>query len=167
MIQRFLICAILHALMGWCSNGQTAESLDFNTHIRPILSDRCWTCHGPDENTRKAKLRLDTKEGALASDTIRPGAPGDSELFKRITSIDLDEKMPPPDSHLVLQEHEIGLIRQWIEEGARWEEHWAFKPLTEIAPPASAEEASPIDASSGPDCERREWNQIPRRPERN
>ena len=78
------------------------EKVDFNLQIRPLLSDRCWKCHGPDEKSRKAKLRLDTKEGALGKAkeggfVIKPSAPSESEVYRRITSTDPDEQMPPPE----------------------------------------------------------------------
>ena len=115
------------------------QKIDFNSQIRPLLSDRCWTCHGPDENTRKAKLRLDTKDGAISSKNgehiINPGDPASSAVFQRITSTDPDEKMPPPDSNLSLSAGEIELIRRWIEQGANWETHWAFTPPREVQPP--------------------------------
>ena len=115
------------------------EPVSFNMHIRPVLSDRCWSCHGPDENKRKAKLRLDTKEGALAEKDgkfiIKPGDPEKSEVYKRLTSSDPDEKMPPPDSHLTVSKEEIETIRRWIAEGANWEKHWAYIPAKKLAVP--------------------------------
>ncbi len=113
------------------------EKVDFNYEISPILSDRCYTCHGPDEKSRKAKLRLDTAEGAFAPrdeelPVINPGHPEKSELYRRITATDPDDHMPPPKSNLSLKPHEIELIRRWIAEGAEWKRHWSFIPLTEI-----------------------------------
>ena len=104
--------------------------IDFNRDIRPILADTCYTCHGPDNNQRKAKLRLDQKEGLFRNrKDVRPVVAGDlteSELFARITSDDPDEKMPPPDSQRKLSAHQIALIKKWIEQGAKWQGHWAF-----------------------------------------
>src|SRR5687767_554973 len=111
MIRRFswLLAALFGALL--CSRAATQEAISFNLQVRPILSDRCWACHGPDENKRKAKLRLDTKEGALASKDgkfiIKPGDPEASEVYKRLISSDPDEKMPPADSHLSVSSNEI------------------------------------------------------------
>ena len=109
------------------------EVVDFNFHIKPILSDRCFKCHGPDPNTRDANLRLDTQEGAYAAlyeDSTRYGiVPGDaaaSEVFVRITHPDPEERMPHPDSKLSLSDGEIALIERWINQGAQWKEHWAF-----------------------------------------
>jgi hypothetical protein len=101
--------------------------------IRPILSNTCYACHGPDEASRMAELRLDRPGGAFGSAEsglvpIVPGDPKNSELMRRITSRDPDEVMPPPDSGKSLSPDQITLIRRWIEEGAAWNEHWAFVP---------------------------------------
>jgi len=120
----------------------------FNRDIRPILSDKCFTCHGPDKEARKAGLRLDTEAGATADReglrAVVPGQPAASELIKRINATDPDEVMPPPDSHLSLSPNEKERLRRWIAEGATWEQHWAFEP---IASPAQADEPNmnPID----------------------
>jgi hypothetical protein len=122
--------------------GRSRElKVDFNFHIRPLLSDRCFACHGPDEKSRKAKLRLDTREGlfkALEDGTavVRPGELGQSELFRRITTTDSEEVMPPPKSHLSLSTTEVGLIRRWIEQGAEWKGHWSFQPLSPVEVPS-------------------------------
>ncbi len=115
--------------------------VDFNYHIRPILSDRCLACHGPDEKGRKAKLRLDTREGTFKAVedgrfVVKPGDLAKSELFRRIVSTDPDEVMPPPASHLSLSQAEIDLLRRWIEEGAEWKGHWAFQPVAPVSVPA-------------------------------
>jgi len=108
------------------------SSVEFNRDIRPILSDNCYPCHGPDANQRKAKLRLDTEEGAFRNeDGIRPfvaGKPSGSEAYRRITTDDPDDLMPPADSGLSLTDAEKDLIRRWIEQGAEWQNHWAFIP---------------------------------------
>ncbi len=112
-----------------------SDSVDFNLHIRPILSDRCFKCHGPDANQRKASLRLDVRENALAALKDNPSAhvilPGDaasSEIFRRISSKDTAEVMPPANSNLKLNEQEIDLIEKWINQGAKYKKHWAFIP---------------------------------------
>ena len=125
------------------------EKVSFNAHIRPILSNQCFACHGPDEKHRDADLRLDTREGALADlggyAAVVPGKPDDSELIKRIISHDPDEVMPPPKSKKPpLGEREVALLRRWIEQGAEYEGHWAFLPLTKPTPPDGEEH--PIDA---------------------
>ncbi len=99
--------------------------VNFTRDIRPILSDKCFACHGPDENTRKAKLRLDTREGAIAdlegSHALVPGKPDASELLHRITTNDEDDRMPPRKSgKKPLTKEQAALFRQWITEGARW-----------------------------------------------
>lgn len=116
--------------------------VDFNFHIRPILSDRCYACHGPDSKARKADLRLDTQAGAMAALKETPGEfaivagnPDSSVVYRRITSDDEEVIMPPPDSHLKLSEREKKLIKKWIEQGAEWKEHWAFIPLKSSALP--------------------------------
>ena len=111
------------------------ELVDFNFHVRPILSDRCFKCHGPDANKREAELRLDTEEGAFAAlkddpshHVIVPGDPMASALFARISSADTSEVMPPPSSNLSLSKREIAIIKKWIQQGAVYKKHWAFIP---------------------------------------
>jgi hypothetical protein len=109
------------------------DLVDFNFDVKPILADRCFHCHGPDAAVRESELRLDTREGAFRELAGEPGAfaivPGDldaSVLYRRISSDDPNERMPPPESHRTLAEHEIALLGRWIEQGAEWREHWAF-----------------------------------------
>ena len=123
--------------------------VDFDREVRPILSDKCFHCHGPDETGRKGKLRLDTAEGSRREkDGVRPVVPGSSatsELILRITSREDDEVMPPPESKLArLTPAEVGILRRWIDEGAEYRGHWAFEKLAPVMPPASA--PHPIDA---------------------
>lgn len=105
------------------------EQVDFNQHIRPILSDRCWSCHGPDEAARQADLRLDTEEGAfslLASGNGRAfvsGSPAKSEALARLISEDPELAMPPPESNMTVSPREIALISRWLEQGAEWKDH--------------------------------------------
>jgi hypothetical protein len=130
----------------------SADSVDFNLHIRPILSDRCFKCHGPDANQRKANLRLDTQEGALAAlkdnpkaHVIIPGNPYQSEVFLRISTSDTSQLMPPPKSNLTLNENEIALIKKWIEQGAKYKPHWAFIPPTQKEIPVVDQEDWPVN----------------------
>lgn len=121
------------------------ETVDFNYHIRPILSDRCFKCHGPDASKREAGLRLDTEEGAFAAlkdnpsaHVIIPNDPLRSELYLRISSPDTSYIMPPPSSNLKLNNREIRLLEKWIRQGAKFKKHWAFllpqrPPLPEVA----------------------------------
>jgi hypothetical protein len=111
---------------------QSKRTVDFNREIRPILSDNCFACHGPDEKARKAKLRLDSREEALkpakSGDlAIVPGDPNHSALVLRISTKDEDDVMPPFKSGKKLTPGQIQKLRTWIAEGADWPEHWAFK----------------------------------------
>ena len=127
-------------------NGKVKNSLpqtiSYNFHIRPILSDKCFKCHGPYANKREAHLRLDIADSAYAPLTetkgafaIIPGKPEESELYKRIISDDSSYMMPSPEGHLGgLTQYEIALFKKWILQGAKYETHWAFiapqkKPL--------------------------------------
>ena len=110
------------------------EVIDYNFHVKPILSDRCYACHGPDENARKAAFRLDLEEGAFArlkesgGHAFVKGNISRSEAWKRITSDDPNYQMPPPESKLNLSAREIALITKWIDQGAEWKPHWSFIP---------------------------------------
>ena len=112
------------------------DKVSYNFHIRPILSDKCFSCHGPDANKREAHLRLDQPETAFAPLTETKGAfaivkgkPEQSELFKRISSTDPHYQMPTPESHIgALTPDQIALFKKWIEQGAQYESHWAFTP---------------------------------------
>jgi hypothetical protein len=117
------------------------DQVDFNYHIKPLLSDRCYACHGPDEKARKAKLRLDVKDGAFkpldkGMFVIKPGDLTRSEVYRRITTDDPDDKMPPPKSNLALSKDEIAMIGRWIEQGAEWKRHWSFIPVSAVRPPS-------------------------------
>ncbi len=101
-----------------------ARQVEFNRDIRPILSENCYTCHGPAKSTRKENLRVDTKEGAMT--VITPGKLKESLLYQRLTTIDVTERMPPMKTGKKLSAQQIELIRRWIEQGAPWQEHWAF-----------------------------------------
>ena len=107
-----------------------SAAVDYARDVLPILSDKCYHCHGPDETGRKAKLRLDTKEGALRTKdaVILPGRSAESEVIKRITTTNLDDVMPPTDSNRSLTPKQIATLKQWVNEGAQWGMHWAFVP---------------------------------------
>ncbi|MBB74945.1 MAG: hypothetical protein CMJ75_10580 [Planctomycetaceae bacterium] len=119
---------------------ETATVIDFNREIRPLLSDRCFRCHGPDSAQRQAGLRLDTKAGLQGNGDRRPiVVPGDanaSALFLRITHADPNHRMPPADSTPPLTVRQIGLIEAWIRQGAVWQKHWSFLPPSRPALPA-------------------------------
>src|SRR5690349_12005165 len=95
------------------------KPVDFLREVRPILSDACFQCHGPDENTRMAKLRLDIKESAL---------PKAQAILARVTEPRAARKMPPPHAKVQLSEAQIATVKRWVEEGAPWQEHWSFVP---------------------------------------
>ena len=120
---------VLASLILWSS----AKAVDFNRDIRPILSNKCFACHGFDEHDRKADLRLDTREGAFADlggyAAIVPGNLDDSEAWYRIITDDEDELMPPPKCHKPLTKDEKNLIKKWIESGAEYKTHWSYAPL--------------------------------------
>jgi hypothetical protein len=128
------------------------ETVVFNAHIRPILSDKCFSCHGFDSTTREENLRLDTSEGAYATlesdkkkHAIIPGNPKDSVVWQRIMTTDEDDIMPPPDFHKPLSNQEKQLITRWIEQGAKYQEHWAFASISKPAIPKT-DSKHPIDA---------------------
>ncbi len=153
---RFILLAILLALAFVAAAGAADSSVDapvdFDSQIRPILSDKCYQCHGPDEKQRKADLRLDTHEGALAAlgGSVAEHAvdPDKSPLYQRLVTADESERMPPVDSGLTLTEEQRQLIARWIQQGAPWQDHWSFvppksRPLPKLEPQHAARH--PID----------------------
>ncbi|HEY1064818.1 MAG TPA: DUF1549 domain-containing protein, partial [Pirellulales bacterium] len=112
--------------------------VEFNRDVRPILSDRCFYCHGPDASHREADLRLDLREAALASEAFTPGKPDESALIERIVSDDADELMPPPHSNKRLSATEKETLRRWIEQGAEYQLHWAYEPPVKAEIPTGA-----------------------------
>ncbi len=128
------------------------DVVEFNRDIRPILSDNCYFCHGPDKNKRKADLRLDTAEGLVGQPgepgTAIPGKPSESELFRRITSSDPEQKMPPAESTKSLTARDIAVIKKWIEQGAKYEGHWAFLPIKRTAVVDSKSQISNLKSES-------------------
>ncbi len=115
-----------------------ASRVDFTRQIRPLLSDRCFRCHGPDASRRKAELRLDLREGAFKKlpagwAIVKPGDPAKSELIRRITTEEIEDAMPPAESHLSLSEDEKALLTRWVAEGADYKPHWSFAPVSTIA----------------------------------
>jgi hypothetical protein len=131
-----------------------ASTADFSLQIRPLLADRCFKCHGADERSRKAKLRLDQPESAFAARDhgirpIVPGHPERSELWRRINAADEDDRMPPPASKLSLTSEEKDLLRRWIEQGAAYKPHWSFIPVQAVRVPKLADSSqvrNPVDA---------------------
>ncbi len=136
------IVALALLLVTGAARGDDAR-ISFGRDVRPILSDKCYACHGPDEAQRKAGLRLDTKEGALTDPSgfpvIIPGKPDESEVVEHITADDPDRRMPPPTANRHLTDDEIATLIEWIRQGAEWQDHWAY------APPSSGEEPGALD----------------------
>lgn len=123
-----------------------APGVDFNRQVRPILSDACFHCHGPDPATRMVNLRLDTEEGARA--VITPGNSAESKLVARITHEKRPLRMPPPTSGLTLTDQQIATLKKWIDEGAKWDEHWSYRKPQRPTPPevkAKSWPRNPID----------------------
>lgn len=127
-----------------------ANEIDFGREIRPILSENCYHCHGPDAENRKADLRLDTEEGAKRDlggyAAVAENLPEESALVSRIETADSDEMMPPPDSGKELTKEQIAKLREWIAAGGKYEAHWAFRPIADAeAPQVKDETLSDID----------------------
>ncbi|HEY3964541.1 MAG TPA: DUF1549 domain-containing protein, partial [Planctomycetaceae bacterium] len=138
-------CLLIGALFCTSADAQ----VDFNRQVRPILSEHCFQCHGPDAKKRSADLRLDLESEAKKS-AIVAGAAADSELIQRIRSTDPDYAMPPVSTKKVLTEAQKNVLQQWIQEGAKYSNHWAFQPIAASqsllnALPASEAGASPVD----------------------
>ncbi len=153
-----VVCASLALLIGSAVRAETPTAntrIDFARDVRPILSNHCWSCHGPDEATRQAKLRLDRRDSAIAKtesgkNAVTPGNPKASELVARIDALDDDQLMPPPDAKRPLTPAQKETLRRWIEQGAEFSQHWAFVPPQRLAPPqirnSKSEIRNPIDA---------------------
>ncbi len=132
-IKRLLFVAVASLLTLWSQSGIAEEQreVSFSRDILPILSQRCFLCHGPDEGTREGEVRFDVREEAVlkrdGAFIIKPGEPDASDIIERLTTDDEDLLMPPPDSgHERLTPMEVDLIKQWIKDGANWSAHWAF-----------------------------------------
>ncbi|RMF37207.1 MAG: DUF1549 domain-containing protein, partial [Planctomycetota bacterium] len=110
-------------------------AIDFDRDIRPILSDKCFACHGPDEQQRQADLRLDERAGLFGDlggyRAVVPGRPEESELLRRVLAEEDDLRMPPPESKLAITADETAKLRAWIEQGAAWSGHWAYEPIVD------------------------------------
>ena len=143
------LCALYTMLLS-CNNSDISyepipKKVDFNFHIRPILVQNCYLCHGPDPSSRKAGLRLDTFEGATAElkesgYAIVPGNVSKSKLIYRINHHDEDQIMPPPETNSKLTSREKDLLERWIKQGAEWKPHWSF-----IKPELAKNDKSNID----------------------
>lgn len=152
----FAVCiAVSHGIHVRADEGTgAAEKISFHREILPLLSARCFLCHGPDEGTREAKLRFDDRDDATRDRdgqfAVKPGHPQQSELIARLTTNDPDLVMPPPDSgQKPLTPEQIDLIRRWIAQGATWSAHWAYVPPVRPAIPAVKQKdwiRNPVDA---------------------
>jgi hypothetical protein len=137
--------AVLLCLAPAAAAAPPPARVDYNFQVRPLLADRCFVCHGPDEKNRKAKLRLDLPDVARARRAVVPGRPDQSKLIERITA-DADRRMPPRKSNLTLSKDEIETLRRWVAEGAEYKPHWAFLPLPDVVPlPAVADTHWPTE----------------------
>jgi mono/diheme cytochrome c family protein len=140
------VSSVLSVHLGWTDQPQSDANatksdskIEFNRDIRPILSDHCFACHGPDANHREADLRVDTQEGLFGNDgssgPVVAGDPDHSPLWNRVISEDPDEQMPPSKFGKPLNAEQVALLKRWIEQGAAWQGHWAFQPVRAIVPP--------------------------------
>jgi hypothetical protein len=144
-----MLSCLLVALLAPADGPIRTGKLDFNRDVRPILSDACFACHGPDAKTRKGDLRLDVRAEATKHDAIVPGKAEASELVRRLLSDDPRKQMPPPKTKKTLSPAQIATLRAWIDQGAPYAEHWAFVPPQRAALPtvrAAAWVRTPVDA---------------------
>ncbi len=147
-MSRPLSAVMLLVALSLPAAAQSPGKIDFSRDVRPILSDKCFACHGPDTTKLKGKLRLDVREAAIKAGAIVPGKPGESELIRRVFAADPAERMPPAASHKTLTAAEKDLLQRWIAGGAEYKAHWAF--LAPVRPPLPAVKAAawprnPID----------------------
>ena len=147
---------------------QSAErvaKVEFNRDIRPILSDHCFRCHGPDKSNRKAKLRLDVRDEAIKKEAFIPGKPEESELIRRITATNEDDLMPPTDMHKPLSARQKKLLHAWIAQGAEYQPHWAYitpkRPAVPSIQNSKAKIQNPIDAFILRELEKRKISPSP------
>jgi hypothetical protein len=139
--------SLLLLLSALAPAADAGPAVEFNRDVRPILADTCFACHGPDKAKRKKDLRLDLEAGAQR--VVTPGKPEQSELFRRISSDDVNERMPPAKHPIKLAARQIDVIKRWIEQGAKWQAHWAFvAPVRPTDPRVTRADwvRNPIDA---------------------
>ncbi|MBD3676269.1 MAG: DUF1553 domain-containing protein [Planctomycetaceae bacterium] len=149
MIRSILALCVIGLCFSSPAIGEETPKLSYARDVRPILSTNCFQCHGPDDKTREADLRLDEPESAFSSEdrsaAIIPGKPGESELVARITSEDEFLQMPPADSKKSITPEQIEILKQWIAQGAEYEKHWAFIPPQRPQVPLADQVNNPID----------------------
>ena len=144
---RLSLVSLLVSLAPGAALADAPAKVDFAREVLPILSDNCFACHGPDAKARKGDLRLDTKEAVHGSGTVTPGKSADSELYRRITSGDPDEVMPPAKATKQLTAQQKDILKRWIDQGAPWGRHWAFDPPNRPGVPVTKQPTpNPIDA---------------------
>lgn len=148
LLKKTILCCQFVVLTCQVAIAERSESVDFNSQIRPILSDNCFFCHGPDAAHREGGLRLDQKEAAFGEGdsgmvAIIPGDPDSSEIMQRITETDPELHMPKIESGKQLEDAEIELLRRWIEQGAEWDDHWAYRTPKKIDFPTTTDEQWP------------------------
>src|SRR4051794_34532487 len=145
-----LLLVPLSGLPSFGTGPPAGRQVSFNRDVRPILSQKCFQCHGPDAKTRKARLRLDQRGDAVADRggyaALVPGKAASSEVMTRVLSDDPSQKMPPARLEKQLTGREVQLLRDWIDQGAKYEKHWAFEPLVKPPVPGGKASANPIDA---------------------
>jgi mono/diheme cytochrome c family protein len=142
-LQTLMSAALLISLATGIAPAPAADRLDFRREVLPILSDRCFACHGPDAGNRKGDLRLDQREGLFS--VLKAGNPAESDLVARIESKDADEVMPPPHLKKPLSNEEIATLKRWVQEGAAWSEHWAWQAPKQAPALNHGGVANPID----------------------
>lgn len=133
---------LLASAFSHAAEAPVPAKIEFNRDVRPILSDNCFYCHGPDPKHREADLRIDLREEALAGKAFIPGNAKDSELIARILADDEDDLMPPPDSHKKLTQRQKEILKKWIDQGAAYQQHWAYEKPVKAKIPAGV---NPID----------------------
>ncbi len=145
-----IACLVLVSALAPVTRAAEPVPVDFSRDVFPVLSDYCFQCHGPDANTRKAKLRFDDKKSPFERGVIVPGKPKESAFVDRITSADPDVVMPPPSLKRKLSAQQIDALNRWVEQGAKWTSHWAFEPIAKPAVPIDLKNQewvkNPVDA---------------------
>ena len=141
-----LVLALASALR--VNGGPPSRTVSFSKDVRPILSENCFFCHGPDEKKREAKLRLDDETSAKQDHdgviAVLPGNPDKGALIERISSTDPDEVMPPPKQHKTISPAQVELLKEWIKQGAKWGKHWSYEKVAKPTVPPGPK--NPVDA---------------------
>ena len=145
-VQTLLAVVLLLGVTGRAmADDRPQRKIEYNRDVRPILSENCLACHGPDAKHRKAELRLDVRDEAIKKQVVVPGDPQASELIERILTEDATLRMPPASSKKLLSMRQKDILRQWVAEGAEYQKHWAFEPIQKAAPPDIANVSNLVD----------------------